>query len=603
MAYAKINQLLEGQEEAQKTNIFAPQGGGTSQVAGGEAPTGSVQKTGEQQGLPGVGSSGGEGVQASTQPAAQLGGQEVFKRNVGKQQSPKAFEKMGLDLSAAESSLQDEANKYTAGYQAKAQQIKAPDYQQAIKGDKAAKEQVQSFLGSADPTADKFEAKTNVDVIPGLTSALKTGDPSGAVKQYLRGQSGPQYTQSEADLDYSLLAGDPGFKNIMSTLGQRQEALTQRAGSIGGELEAGAAKTLKEQQDAEKLLLRGGLQQQAGTYLPQAEKSLKAERDELTAAQTKAAAAKEAARGKIGQDKSMARFLDEVYGQQVKLPDPGALTAEQFITPEMAQEYANIYELLGETPATALAANTKGFDYAPDYSNLDLFGGVQAKEAAYNTDLDSKINAILGGVRGNLNERQNQYIKGLRDEVLSRDEFKKVGSAPKLFEGVNIGFGAPLTEYDVLSAPEKSQLIDLYQQREIATPSLGGNREREIRYGDELANALRAKINEARAAEQAAPIVPAKPIDITPQTPTGPAPAPRTPDDQIRQQMAAQPPAPPVTAGAVNPMAGRPAPVAPPPSAPLPTPPREKSSAEIAEELRKNRPNLRATPGAINFGF
>jgi hypothetical protein len=520
MAYAKINQLLEeNTDQQQKTNIFAPQGPQQGAVAG--EGTENVQKTGDQSPIT---SQSGAQVSGEGKPQADMtAGKNIatFQRNVGKQQTPKAFDKMGADISAAEQQLQSQADQYKTAQTQRGASIAGPEVgavDKAIGGDQAFKSQVQGFLGALAPRADKFVSNVNTEVIPNLRATMKTGDsgpgdpskevqgdPSEAVKGYLRQQSGPQYTQSEADLDYQLLQGDPNFRTRLTELDQRQEALKQRAARLGGDLETEANTSLSAAQRAAQDKLRTDLQGRASGYLGKLDTEAKAEREKLAADRVAIEAAKERARLGVGADKSQARFMDQALNEDYYKTAVDALAdPSNFIDEAGLNSYRTIYELLKSgqpdgvplaVPERELAINTSGRGLGrgltPEQVLERLQGTINQRETEFNTGLDRQIGDVRGRISSEDEAREAAYAKRVHDELFG--EFgANAGTARELFQGVP--FDVNLTEYDLATADERNQLASLYGDREIDMPT-------ELRENSQTAadikrykDAIRAKI-------------------------------------------------------------------------------------------------------------
>ncbi len=448
MAYAKINQLLEGDDQAGsgKADIF---GGGDQQglsLTGDPAttegaPASDAVKT-STEGQVNTGASQQAAAaqqQADTEDSAVS--RDVITRNIGRQQAPTTLADIGSRLETAKTTLEDEAASYLAGRGEEREGQYGGDrtetYEGAISGDEPATQYVQD-LGTTQQQYGEdraFDPTTNVAIAPGLASATYGANAQAAdevVRGYLQREQGPQYTRAESDLDLALLRQIPGYQQQLRDLGATQRELTEQYGRIGEE-------TSTQAYEADEAARQAALDAARGYFGGEIESLYGAQEDELAAFQEALAQQTPESFGGDVRSALAAEQVDPYLAQQIGLGagvDPtqyftGApleFGAEEFFDQTEADRYNRIMELLGgahvpegragRVEAGGLGAGIES-EFDADAYRTALLAGAQGQART----LDDQIAAIIRRGETGLEDYQGTILadpyKGLQGDVSS----------------------------------------------------------------------------------------------------------------------------------------------------------------------------------------
>jgi hypothetical protein len=443
MAYVfrRVQDAL-GNEREQKTDIFAATPG-AEPTAGGEQVPGGVKTSTEGElgagGMAATGGTGGEGAPTDVKTVDKA----LIQKNLGKTRAPRFAQEAQGTLTSADQQLQDEANKYVAGYQAKDYSVGADVLDKAIGGDADAMSTTTGRLGQAAERVDQFAPKTKYDYSDQI-GEFKTDE---GLKNIMRRESGPQYNAGEAAFDVMLLNRNADFQNIRSQLANQQSELLKRAGEMSG---ASGSKTKDAQAAVEANL--GKAQTGIRDYLGTREKDMIAAQEQERAAENAALAElRKAGGGSYLSEQAAAelkKLQDEYAGADQSgaagyLGKSGANAADyysvrgdydnyrDFIDANEASRFGNIYSLLGrsddDSVKNAMAGGgttaRHGFDAATFRDAV--VRGAERSNADADSAAQAELDRILGDVRGRYAGDQDNYLRSKARELdaLVRGEY------------------------------------------------------------------------------------------------------------------------------------------------------------------------------------
>lgn len=216
-----FDQINNELDPNQKQNIFGqgatPQGASQTGAASGDE----VKKTDTSGVIAAPGAS--SGTSGASGPATPEDRQKVVNLQSQRQQAPKITDKLKQDLTSAQTNLQDEANKYTQGYQQKdyREGVNQDLLSKAVQGDQTAYDQAYQRAFKQGPDAVTAFAPETQTEFQGVQDLQTTG----GIKNMFKREQGPQYRDTEASFDTMLLARNPEFRKIQQALSRQQKDL------------------------------------------------------------------------------------------------------------------------------------------------------------------------------------------------------------------------------------------------------------------------------------------------------------------------------------------------------------------------------------------
>jgi len=227
MAYAF--EKIMNQMNNPKANIFGGDPNaqqGDSQVQSTQGTQGEVKSSIEGDISSG---SGGSPKSFATPQQQNAGAQRAYE---AAQKQPKAqgvmpaMSQTSANLTAADTKLQEEANKYVeTGKADQTYDIPDADVEAAIGGDADKRSKVATTISQAAPKPVKAWAPQTDYNIEDIENFKSTPGISG----YLRSQYGPSYSAGQAVFDTGVLRSDPQFYETLRNLEGRQQDLTKKA--------------------------------------------------------------------------------------------------------------------------------------------------------------------------------------------------------------------------------------------------------------------------------------------------------------------------------------------------------------------------------------
>lgn len=456
MAYAKINQLLEGDDQAAgggKADIF----GGEEQQglsltggdSGGGAPAADSVKTSTEGSVDSGGAQKSQAAQAQTDQAQNFESRDIVNRNLGKQQGPTTLDDVGSRLETAKNTLEDEASNYLSSRgEAREEQYggdRTETYESAIGGDQEASDYVSGLGTTRTPYGeeDRFNPNTNVQVAPGLGAATRGGQEAGqqsadeVIRGYMQREQGPQYTRSESDLDLALLRQTPDYQQRLRDLGATQRDLSSRYGEIGGE-------TTQSAYDADEAARQAALEGAQGYFGTQASDLFSAQEAEeaafreALAQQTPESFGGEIRTGLAGEQVDPYLQAQIAAGAGVDPTQyftaaPQDFGAQEFFDAQEAQRYNRIMELLG------------GANIPEGRPGQVQAGGLGAGiNSEFNSD--AYRTALLSGAQGQARTLDDQIAELIRQGTQGYDQFQSGLSDP--FMGLGDQVNAAIRDVD-----------------------------------------------------------------------------------------------------------------------------------------------------------
>lgn len=420
--YQRLNNMLGGQDDQSKVNIFGQPSEGPSaqnQLQQSQPKT-STEGELEGGGQSNVTSSGGQAQGQSPNRSVSA----IAKTQGAKSQFPKAFGMAQNSLSQAKQNLQNEADQYTQKYQQQNYGLGNEVLQNAQKGDQAAMSQVATRLGQASaPQVEAFKPQTQTS----FNDINSLGTDEG-IKNILRQQAGGKYTGGESALDLAIMKRNPNFNLIREQLIQGQKDVQSQAAALQEqktkEAQDLAAKRYGEETEAIRKNLGGQVdeirsqQAQRAAQATAANQAAEAQRRAYIQQQAQQAYDELAAQSPLdlglvtstGLGRNLGDFISRdawanPYIDQEKgiNEDPraaqfysgvGSVTPEQLATEEEANRFNNIMSMLGRTDRmqTGSGAGHQSF-------NKSAFQESLKKEAQKtNKNQQDQANAVIGKV-------------------------------------------------------------------------------------------------------------------------------------------------------------------------------------------------------------
>jgi len=425
MAYAF--EKIMNQMENNKTNIF-----------GGQQQQGEAQPTQGTQGevkssIEGDISSGSGGSPKSfaTPQQQNAGAQRAYE---AAQKQPKAqgvmpaMSQTSANLTAADTKLQEEADKYvTTGKADQTYDIPDADVEAAIGGDADKRSKVATTISQTTPKPVKTWAPQTDYNIEDIENFKSTPGISG----YLRSQYGPSYSAGQAVFDTGVLRSDPQFYDTLRNLEGRQQDLTKKAAGYANPdtgVEATVAKAGKENLTTAQTAIKKYLADQKAIIEGAQTKELEGFQGDVKAMSEdpakRAAFVAESLKNpeiskRIEQVKrerpDLAKYLTPevmaAFGidptQFLKVTDPTGVTADNFYDDKEATRFNAIMGLLGQGGAAKVAGTRPGSvgTFGTDDYLKSVFQGAEGKNTAADTAAKEQIKKIMD----KLYETQGRY--------------------------------------------------------------------------------------------------------------------------------------------------------------------------------------------------
>lgn len=402
--FDQVDQQLDS-EGNKKADIF-----GEGQTPEGASQTGAppkaaaVQTKTDLSGEIAPGQAGGGGNTTKAPEITAGDRQKAINIQSTKQATPKITEQLGTNVANAQTSLQDEANKYTQGYKDK-------DYREGVNNDVLGK----AVQGDEQAYNQAFNraTKQNYGQVDEFKPATDTTfqdisdlQSRGGIQNVFRRQEGPQYSNADASYDSMLLTRNPEFRQIQQQLSQKQQALQAQDAQYRSTL-PGQAQTLADTgfQNATT-----GIQSDLGNYQQGIENPL---RQKMAEENARRQAMDYQAAARDFENQQMADIaktysggpntIEQRAAKQLGFIDPNQYMSvdkdtdwREFASGSDAAQYNRIMGLLGKTdtlnqgagPGQAVSFNQQGLRDA-------LWQNAMQKEHAIEDPLQAQKSAIL----------------------------------------------------------------------------------------------------------------------------------------------------------------------------------------------------------------
>lgn len=468
MAYAfdKITNLVG--EEDSGTDIF----GGEVQTNQTEqpAPTGSTvmaPKTTTEGDIgetpEGSGSTSG-GTTSSGSPDA-TDRSAILKANVGKTETPEAFQGIQSRVQQNTQALQDKADEYTQSYKDQYQfDVENQALDQAVQSGYGSDQyrDVSTMLQRQDPgAAQEFEGAEDLRV--GDTRYL--GTDAGLQHLAARGQD-PQYTQGMGAFDVMLMQRDPNFQNMINQIRGENAVLERQIGEQPDLLEQQAYDYGKESLT--------GAQESARGYLGDYRQRLEAEN--TAEAEAYQQELENLDREAIGQEQvgevtsEVENYLKTLYGgdryksqleqvlgeydpQKFIQFDEGNYGYQDFLDSGEANQLTNLGGLLGTGEAfTESLGPREQFQVNQAGMYDSISSAVQAARAERDTEQRAALQKMLDAAEGRATA-EDERLSGLRGSY--QDDLKRAAEEiafKNRYRGVTAGDVEGFSQIDPMAA-------------------------------------------------------------------------------------------------------------------------------------------------------
>lgn len=479
-AFSKIDELTGTTDQG--SNIFGDQAQGMMQQQGEQAlPPGSdMVKTSTEGDISGTGGAGSadDTVKASDPTPADQS--EVFRRNVGKTETPRGIDRVSERISQNQQALQNKANEYTQQYKDQYKyDIGESDLKKAIQGDRDQYGNVSGLF--AKQKADyrpEFEGAEDLYLTKDVGML---GSKAGLQKLASEGQ-GPRYTQGMSAFDVMLMQRDPRFTGMVSDIRQQNKALEQQLSETPDKLENEAQAYGQGQLEGAQAKAEQYLKNYQTDLLKQNEKEAeeynellknldrdKIISDALGVAQTGAGADFKQAFSDRDYETSLAPYLTSqgIDASQFATFDPGNYDYRSFVDAQEANQFNNLMGLLGQGGEMYSAAQGPGLQYQIDKAGLrnaildQAIKGRQTADVSGQKEIDEIIAAAQARAdkddmrRLGLVESYGSDLDALTNQILNEDK----GLGRYFTEDMISGYKRPGEQMDLGAT-------DVYSQEE-----------------------------------------------------------------------------------------------------------------------------------------
>lgn len=356
MAYTfnAINNMLGQENDNGKQNIFnqGSSGGGDQSSGGGSQGSQAVEK---DVGGGALGSQNQTSAQPTQQQAKPKGNSaQAIMQKAQKSNMDTSKFTQGIQSNIAENqkNLENQASSFVQNQAARARQgVDSGTVRAAAGGDADAYGRVETTLRAPNTQAENFQFGGNTRF-----QDLDNMSTQGGLQQTLSKKGPAMYNQGQAALDSMLISKDKNYqKNLLEAKKQRDALRSRQQELEGGSMQQAAQAQInaqearaREQALAELAAYRGeiesGVDRRMGNYFNLLEQAKQRSGGELSAME-------QDLRGEIAREN--AALGDFVGGANVNEGDFASFNSpfrarEEFYTPESAQNYNRILDLLGE---------------------------------------------------------------------------------------------------------------------------------------------------------------------------------------------------------------------------------------------------------------